>query len=213
LLTSVAFGRFLLGPPALDRWELKLQTAAFRKHPLSVQNPKSLHSRSIQEISVLMVCMGNICRSPTAEGVLRAKVAQAGLTRQVHIESAGTHNYHPGNPPDERSQAHALRRGYDLSPLRARQLTQDDYADFDLILAMDWDNLALLQLDCPPQHAIKLKLLMEFAGAGAGQTGKHGAVVPDPYHGGDADFERVLDLTEAACEGLTDILAHTLRHV
>jgi protein-tyrosine phosphatase len=179
---------------------------------LTVENSNPPHNVPIQEISVLMVCMGNICRSPTAEGVLRAKVAQAGLTRQVHIESAGTHNYHPGSPPDERSQAHALRRGYDLSPLRARKVTQDDYADFDLILAMDWDNLALLQVDCPPQHAIKLKLLMEFAGAGAGQPGNQGAVVPDPYHGGDADFERVLDLTEAACDGLAAVLARTLRH-
>jgi protein-tyrosine phosphatase len=178
---------------------------------LSVQNLKPLHGKSIQEISVLMVCMGNICRSPTAEGVLRAKVAQAGLTRQVHIESAGTHNYHPDSPPDERSQAHALRRGYDLSSLRARQVTQDDYAHFDLILAMDWDNLALLQVNCPPQYAIKLKLLMEFAGAGTGQMGSRGAVLPDPYHGGDTDFERVLDLTEAACEGLTAVLARALR--
>lgn len=164
----------------------------------------------MQEISILMVCMGNICRSPTAEGVLRAKVAQAGLTRRVHIESAGTHNYHPGSPPDERSQAHALRRGYDLSPLRARQITQDDYADFDLILAMDWDNLALLQIDCPPEQAIKLKLLMEFAGAQTEQGPQLGAVVPDPYHGGDADFERVLDLTEAASDGLVAVLARTL---
>jgi protein-tyrosine phosphatase len=164
----------------------------------------------VQEVSVLMVCMGNICRSPTAEGVLRAKVAQAGLTKQVHIESAGTHNYHPGSPPDERSQAHALRRGYNLSRLKARQVTQDDYAEFDLILAMDWDNLALLQVDCPPQHAIKLKLLMEFAGAQAGQGASHGAVVPDPYHGGEADFERVLDLTEVACDGLVAVLAQSL---
>jgi protein-tyrosine phosphatase len=172
-------------------------------------------SAQFQEISVLMVCMGNICRSPTAEGVLRAKVAQAGLTKQVHIESAGTHNYHPGSPPDKRSQAHALRRGYDLSRLKARQVALDDYADFDLILAMDWDNLALLQVDCPPEHAIKLKLLMEFAGAQAGpgayQATSLGAVVPDPYHGCEADFERVLDLTEAACDGLVAVLAQSLQ--
>jgi protein-tyrosine phosphatase len=178
---------------------------------LSVLSSSPCANTHIQELSVLMVCMGNICRSPTAEGVLRAKVAQAGLTRQVHIESAGTHNYHPGSPPDERSQAHALRRGYDLSRLKARQVTPDDYADFDLILAMDWDNLALLQVDCPPQYAIKLKLLMEFAGAQAGQGASHGAVVPDPYHGGEVDFERVLDLTEAACDGLVAVLAHSLQ--
>ncbi len=155
---------------------------------------------------ILMVCMGNICRSPTAEGVLRAKVAQAGLSKRVLIDSAGTHNYHPGSPPDERSANHALRRGYDLSKLRARQVHADDYADFDLILAMDWDNLALLQVDCPPQHAIKLKLLMEFADPSSAL----GAVVPDPYDGAKAGFEQVLDLTEAACEGLVRHLARNL---
>ena len=159
-------------------------------------------------IQILMVCMGNICRSPTAEGVLRAKVAQAGLGKRVLIESAGTHNYHPGSPPDERSAEHALRRGYDLSKLRARKVHEDDYADFDLILAMDWDNLALLQVDCPPQHAIKLKLLMEFANPNAAL----GAVVPDPYQGGAEGFEQVLDLTEAACEGLVQHLARSLTH-
>ncbi len=153
-------------------------------------------------IQILMVCMGNICRSPTAEGVLRAKVAQAGLASRVLIESAGTHNYHPGSPPDERSQQHALRRGIDLSGLRARQVLQDDYADFDLILAMDWDNLALLQVDCPPQYAAKLKLLMEFAVTSADSANAVSAVVPDPYHGGEAGFEQVLDLVELACDGL-----------
>jgi protein-tyrosine phosphatase len=160
------------------------------------------------DISILLVCMGNICRSPTAEGVLRAKVAQAGLTRQVLIDSAGTHNYHPGSPPDARSQDHALRRGYDLSPLRARQVTADDYADFDLILAMDWDNLALLQVDCPPAHAIKLKLLMEFAYTEQGES--CGAVVPDPYHGGAAAFEQTLDLIELASDGLVAHLQRSL---
>ncbi len=178
---------------------------------MNVLSTQPSNTAQAQEISVLMVCMGNICRSPTAEGVLRAKVAQAGLTKQVHIESAGTHNYHPGSPPDERSQAHALRRGYDLSRLQARQITADDYADFDLILAMDWDNLALLQVDCPPQHAIKLKLLMEFSLMQTGQGAHRGAVVSDPYHGGEADFERVLDLTEAACDGLVAVLAHSLQ--
>ncbi len=160
-------------------------------------------------IQILMVCMGNICRSPTAEAVLRAKVAQAGLTQQVLIDSAGTHNYHPGSPPDERSQQHALRRGLDLSALRARQIYPDDYADFDLILAMDWDNLALLQVDCPPQHAVKLKLLMEFAAPSAAL----GAVVPDPYHGGASGFEQVLDLTEAASDGLVQHLARALAKI
>jgi protein-tyrosine phosphatase len=149
-------------------------------------------------MSILMVCMGNICRSPTAEGVFRAKVAQAGLSERVKIDSAGTHNYHPGSPPDERSQAHALPRGYDLSKLRARQVLDADYAQFDLILAMDWDNLALLQADCPLKHAHKLQLFMSYADPALAL----GEVVPDPYHSGKASFEQVLDLVEAASAGL-----------
>ncbi|MBS7807431.1 low molecular weight protein-tyrosine-phosphatase [Variovorax sp. PCZ-1] len=150
-------------------------------------------------LHILLVCMGNICRSPTAEGVLRAKVAQAGLAARVNIDSAGTHNYHPGSPPDERSQAHALARGYDLSNLRARQITEHDYEKFHVILAMDWDNLALLQDDCPPAHAHKLKLFMSYAA-----DASLGQVVPDPYYGQEAGFERVLDLVEAASAGFIE---------
>ena len=154
--------------------------------------------------SVLFVCMGNICRSPTADGVFQKKVLLAGLSERVRVDSAGTHNYHPGKPPDERSQSHACLRGYDLSGLRARQILQADYAAFDLILAMDWDNLALLQDDCPPEHQHKLRRLTEFCQA-------HPAtVVPDPYYGGAAGFEKVLDLVEDACDGL---LGHVRRQV
>jgi protein-tyrosine phosphatase len=153
-------------------------------------------------IHILFVCMGNICRSPTAEGVFRARVAQAGLSHQVKIDSAGTHNYHPGSPPDERSQAHALARGFDLSKLRARQVLEADFERFDLILAMDWDNLALLQADCPPNHAHKLRLFMSFADSALAL----GEVVPDPYHGRAADFEDVLDKLEAASTGLIERL-------
>ncbi len=142
--------------------------------------------------------MGNICRSPTAEGVLRAKVAQAGLAKLVQIDSAGTHNYHPGSPPDERSQLHALARGYDLSKLRARKVQEADFQRFDMIFAMDWDNLALLQADCPPAHQSKLQLFMQHAD----QSLKLGEVVPDPYYGGSASFEQVLALLEAASDGL-----------
>jgi protein-tyrosine phosphatase len=156
---------------------------------------------SINTFHILFVCMGNICRSPTAEGVFRAKVAQAGLASKVSIDSAGTHNYHPGSPPDDRSQAHALARGYDLSRLRARQISEADYEKFDLILAMDWDNLALLQDDCPLEQAHKLKLFMRFADPALAL----GEVVPDPYHGGKTGFEQVLDRVEAASAGL---LAH-----
>jgi protein-tyrosine phosphatase len=149
-------------------------------------------------LHILLVCMGNICRSPTAEGVLRAKLAQAGLGGYVKIASKGTHNYHPGSAPDERSQKHALARGYDLSKLRARQISEADYANFDMIFAMDWDNLALLQADCPPQHAHKLQLFTQRAD----QSRALGEVVPDPYSGGAAGFEHVLDLLETASDGL-----------
>ena len=150
----------------------------------------------MRKYAVLMVCMGNICRSPTAEGVLRHLVGEAGLQDHIHIDSAGTHGYHVGAPPDERSTHHARLRGYDLSELRARQVKAMDFARFDLILAMDHDNLALLQEDCPAEHRSKLRRLMEFAPPGLGD------VVADPYYGGKQGFETVLDHVEAACEGL-----------
>lgn len=148
--------------------------------------------------AVLMVCMGNICRSPTAEGVLRHQLRQAGLEGRVLVDSAGTHGYHVGSPPDERSCEHALARGYDLSAQRARRVRPADFERFDLLLAMDWQNLELLQDECPPQLRSKLRRLMEFAPPGLGE------VVADPYHGGEAGFERVLDQIEAACRGLLD---------
>jgi len=146
--------------------------------------------------SILFVCMGNICRSPTAHGVFRQQVAQAGLAARVRVESAGTHNYHPGRPPDERSQEHAARRGYDLSDLRARQIHANDFERHDLILAMDLDNLALVQERCPPQHRHKVRRFTEFCLVQAAD------VVPDPYYGGTQGFEQVLDLVEDACAGL-----------
>ncbi|HET8747419.1 MAG TPA: low molecular weight protein-tyrosine-phosphatase [Ramlibacter sp.] len=146
--------------------------------------------------SVLFVCMGNICRSPTAEGVFRHLVRQAGLQDRIRIDSAGTHDYHVGAPPDERSCHHASLRGYDLADLRARQVKALDFERFDLICAMDWENLELLEDACPPRHRAKLKRLMEFAPQGLGE------VVPDPYYGGEHGFEQVLDHVEAACAGL-----------
>lgn len=127
---------------------------------------------------------------------MRSKIRSRGLQLAIHVDSAGTHAYHVGEPPDERSQHHAALRGYDLSSQRARQLTEADYRDFDLILAMDWDNLALLLADCPPGLEFKLRRLMEFA-PDAGHDS-----VPDPYYGGTAGFETVLDCVEAASEGL-----------
>lgn len=145
---------------------------------------------------ILFLCMGNICRSPTAHGVFRQLVDQAGLSQHIVIDSAGTHNYHPGEPPDARSQRHAARRGYDLSDLRARQLIRSDFDQTDLLLAMDWDNLALAESMCPPIHQRKLRRFTEFCV-------KHdAAVVPDPYYDGDAGFEHVLDLIEDASAGL-----------
>ena len=145
---------------------------------------------------VLMVCMGNICRSPTAEAVLRHKLRAAGLHNAVEVDSAGTHAWHAGAPPDARSVTHAARRGYDLSALRARAVRDDDFERFDLILAMDWDNLALLEERCPLAHRCKLSRLTEHA------VGSSAQVVPDPYAGGPAGFELVLDLVESACDGL-----------
>ena len=146
--------------------------------------------------SVLMVCMGNICRSPTAHGVLRHKVHALGLQDTVTVDSAGTHNYHPDCPPDPRSQAHAVQRGYDLSDLRARQIQEADFAAHDLILVMDWDNLALTEDMCPQEIRRKVRRLTEFCLVNDSPT------VPDPYYGGDNGFEAVLDLVEDACEGL-----------
>lgn len=145
---------------------------------------------------VLFVCMGNICRSPTAEGVFRQKVIDAGLQDQIHIDSAGTHAYHVGEPPDSRAQAAALKRGFDLSVQRARRVSPADFEEFDYIIAMDNSNMADLQAICPPGHEHKIRLFLEF--------GERFDVteVPDPYYGGRTGFERVLDLIEDAAEGL-----------
>ncbi len=151
-------------------------------------------------VSVLMVCMGNICRSPTAEGVLRHKLAQVGLHERVQVDSAGTISTHAGEAPDARAQTHAARRGYALSGLRARQVRAADFERFDLILAMDCDNLAWLREACPAPLQPKLRLLMSYAP----QLGRN--EVPDPYYGGPAGFDVVLDLVEAACDGLLDQL-------
>lgn len=154
------------------------------------------------ELRILMVCMGNICRSPTAEGVLKHKLKQVGLHERVQVDSAGTHASHVGCPPDERSQKHAKQRGYDLSTQRARKVGVDDFEVFDLILAMDWDNLALLEGACleDPILRRKLRRLAEFVPMDSVLTGAQ--VVPDPYYGGPAGFDAVLDLVEAACDGL-----------
>jgi len=150
--------------------------------------------------SILLVCMGNICRSPTAEGVLRDKLAAAGLLDRVRLDSAGTHDYHVGKPPDRRAQEAAGKRGYDLSPLRARQVGVRDFSEFDLILAMDEDNYRNLLRACPEPQRHKVRLFLSFSRQYTGQD------VPDPYYGGSQGFDLVLDMVEDAAAGLIDSL-------
>ncbi len=145
---------------------------------------------------VLFVCLGNICRSPTAEAVFRAVVAREAPGLEIEIDSAGTAGYHIGDPPDVRSQQAGLRRGYDLGLLRARRVEADDFERFDLILAMDRENLSELRGRAPESAHGKIRLFLEFAP-------DSGTVeVPDPYYGGPNGFEHVLDLVEAASSGL-----------
>lgn len=146
---------------------------------------------------VLMVCTGNICRSPTAQAVLTAKVKARGLHQRVTVDSAGTHGFHLQEPPDVRAQRHGARRGYDLKKLRARRIEDADFQRFDLILAMDEKNLEWLREKAPAGSPARLGLLMAHAR-------RHPDVgeVPDPYYGASDGFERVLDLVEDACDGL-----------
>jgi protein-tyrosine phosphatase len=155
---------------------------------------------ALRKSSILFVCMGNICRSPTAEGVFRKRAEAAGLKGLVTVDSAGTHGYHVGDPPDRRSQDYAARRGYNLSKQRARQITASDFEKFDYLLAMDRDNLAILQAACPPQYQYRLHLFMHFAKKSDSE------VVPDPYYGGGSGFDLVLDYIEDASDGLIEVL-------
>lgn len=155
-------------------------------------------------VKVLFVCMGNICRSPTAEGVFRAKVEAAGLSEQIQIDSAGTHDYHIGKAPDSRTQVAAKQRGYDLSRLRGRQVTAQDFLAFDYVLAMDLDNLAILQRLRPKNASSHLGLFLAYARSHSQRE------VPDPYYGGAAGFERVLDMVEDAAEGLLNHIRQSL---
>ena len=145
---------------------------------------------------VLFVCMGNICRSPTAEAVFRQLVAAEGAAAAIAIDSAGTHDYHVGDPPDPRSQAAARRRGVEMGDLRARHLTAADFEAFDYVLVMDESNLADARAIAPPKFRARLQLFLDFAP----DLGRR--EVPDPYYGGAAGFEDVLDLAEAASRGL-----------
>jgi len=149
-----------------------------------------------QTISVLFVCMGNICRSPTAQGVFEQLVVAEGLNSSITIDSAGTHAYHIGEKPDKRAAQAALKRGIDLSVQRARGLSEDDFLAFHYLLAMDRSNYDDMRSICPPDHAHKVSLLLDFAPELEEQE------VPDPYYGGATGFERVLDLIEIATQRL-----------
>jgi protein-tyrosine phosphatase len=155
----------------------------------------------MKTISVCFVCLGNICRSPTAEAVMRQQVSDAKLAERILIDSAGTGDWHIGEAPDERAQRAAAQRGYDLSGLRGRQISRADFERFDLLIAMDDANVANLRRICPPSQRDKIRLLMEFVPQTDGRWPGEREVT-DPYFGGAAGFEQVLDQCEAACRGL-----------
>ncbi len=150
----------------------------------------------MKKVKVLFVCMGNICRSPTAQGVFQKQVNDAGLANRIEVSSAGTHAYHIGDPPDGRTQQVAQRRGVDLSSLRARRVRADDIKQFDYVVAMDQDNYRELQAICPDGYQERLHLLLDFA------PELDTREVPDPYYGGPSGFERVFDLVEVATSAL-----------
>lgn len=151
-------------------------------------------------IKVLFVCMGNICRSPTAEGVFTKVVAEEGMDELIETDSAGTHAYHVGEPPDPRAMKHAMARNIEISHLRARKVTSDDFHEFDYVLAMDNDNFQILEQLCPLGMEHKLSLLMDYA------PHVQFREVPDPYYGGSKGFERVLDMVEEASRGLLAVI-------
>ncbi|MDO8348524.1 MAG: low molecular weight protein-tyrosine-phosphatase [Rugosibacter sp.] len=150
---------------------------------------------------ILFVCTGNICRSPTAEGVARALAEKQGVGHLFEFDSAGTVGYHAGEPPDPRAIAAAAKRGYDLAPLRARQVTEKDFFCFDYVLAMDRDHLKVLQKLCPPTHTNGLSLLLDYDDSTPEDE------VPDPYYGGPEGFDAVLTLVENAAGQLIRRLA------
>jgi protein-tyrosine phosphatase len=151
-------------------------------------------------MKILLVCLGNICRSPTAEAVLRGIASREAPELALEIDSAGTAGYHSGDPPDPRSQAAAAARGYDLSRLRAREVKKEDFQRFDLLLAMDRANLAALLQRAPAHARERVQLFLDYAPQSGHQE------MPDPYYGGPAGFEQVLDLAEQGARGLLGVI-------
>ncbi|MHB8622933.1 MAG: low molecular weight protein-tyrosine-phosphatase [Sulfuricaulis sp.] len=154
-------------------------------------------------VKVIFVCLGNICRSPTAEGVFRKLVRDENLDHLFVIDSAGTHAYHVGEPPDERAQDACARRGIDITRLRGRQAIAEDIEKFDYVLAMDHENYRNLLDICPPGHESRIRLFMEYA------ANRPEDEVPDPYFGGVSGFDRVLDMIEEAARGLLEDIRRT----
>jgi len=150
------------------------------------------------KIKILFVCMGNICRSPTAHGVFQALVDKEGLTQDIEVDSAGTHAYHVGEQPDRRAQEVARSRGFDLSDQRARRTEGEDFRTYDYLVVMDQDNYHSLLSICPEGMEDKIHLFMDYAPSFRTRE------VPDPYYGGPSGFERVFDMVEAASLGLLD---------
>ncbi len=151
-------------------------------------------------IKVLFVCMGNICRSPTAHGVFETMVKAEGMVADIEVDSAGTHAYHVGEMPDKRSSQCASQRGFDLSYIRARKVEISDFDYFDYVLAMDADNLSILKSMAPTRHQNKISLFLDFA------KDRVESEVPDPYYGGPNGFDHVFDLVESASKGLLDVI-------
>lgn len=156
-------------------------------------------------MKVLFVCMGNICRSPTAEGVFRKLIAKSAFSSHWEVDSAGTLGFHAGDPPDSRSIAHAARREIDLTMLRARKVAPEDFERFDYVIAMDENNVQNLKAICPDHLSNKIDLLLNYADEHKRRE------VPDPYHGEAKDFELVLDLIESGCQGLINHLSEQQR--
>ena len=151
-----------------------------------------------KQVSVLVVCTGNICRSPTGEGVLRHLAAKRGLADKVRVASAGTHDYHVGQCPDARTVKHAKKRGYDLSAQRAQQLSRDHFHEYDYILAMDRGHMRIIRGMAPANGKARIGMFLEASAQWRGED------VPDPYYGGAQEFERVLDMVEEAAERWLD---------
>jgi protein-tyrosine phosphatase len=196
LKSPVRLSRLLAASPLARAGKSAIvnSTLLIRGHFLLASGHHSIYNMT--KYSILFVCTDNLCRSPTADGVMRQQVIDHGLETQVKVDSAGTHDFNVAEPVDIRTQKHAMRRDYDLSGLRARLLQAEDFESFDLILAMDEGNMLTLRMRCPEKYHDKLHYFTEFCSSQVSRD------VPDPFYGKAQDFEHVLDLIEDGCEGI-----------